>query len=231
MFGFRHDKSAPAFDERERLLRYWSALDLGIRHYDTAPSYGYGEAEQILAEFVAPKRDQVTVTTKFGIQPPRVAGFTGLVGLARKVVRQIAPVRKVLARQTAKLVRRDAFTVADAAKSLEASLRSLHTGYIDIYLIHEPDTPEAVSDELVEFLHGQVDKGNIRCFGIGAEFERVRKIVSHNPKVAQILQFESDVLEPKVERMPSGAEWGIISHRPFGSSSRNCAPVCRPIRQ
>src|SRR5689334_980851 len=47
------------------------AFDAGVRHFDTARYYGYGEAEGILGRFLNSRRSQVTITTKFGIEPPR----------------------------------------------------------------------------------------------------------------------------------------------------------------
>src|SRR6266849_9265306 len=52
-----------------RLLE--SAFDVGIRHFDVARYYGYGETEGILGTFIKSRRAQVTITTKFGIEPPR----------------------------------------------------------------------------------------------------------------------------------------------------------------
>src|ERR1700744_6008843 len=54
--------------ESARVLR--SAAEAGISHFDVAPSYGYGEAEGVLGEFLRGRRDAFTVTSKFGIAPP-----------------------------------------------------------------------------------------------------------------------------------------------------------------
>ena len=75
---------------RERLHLLECAFDSGIRHFDTAPYYGYGEAERVLGEFLFEKRDQVTVTTKFGIQPPSLARNRFVNQMARKILR-LAP--------------------------------------------------------------------------------------------------------------------------------------------
>ncbi len=50
-----------------RLLE--TAFHAGIRHFDVAPAYGYGEAERCLGAFLARHPGEVTVTTKFGIPP------------------------------------------------------------------------------------------------------------------------------------------------------------------
>src|SRR3954466_15030358 len=47
--------------ESTRLLE--AAFDAGISHFDTARSYGYGEAESALGDFIRGRREQVTVAT------------------------------------------------------------------------------------------------------------------------------------------------------------------------
>jgi aryl-alcohol dehydrogenase-like predicted oxidoreductase len=47
------------------------AFALGITHFDVARAYGFGRAEGILGKFLRGRRDQVTVATKLGLQPPR----------------------------------------------------------------------------------------------------------------------------------------------------------------
>lgn len=43
------------------------AFELGIRHFDVARLYGYGEAERILGDFLRGIRSEVTITTKCGL--------------------------------------------------------------------------------------------------------------------------------------------------------------------
>jgi aryl-alcohol dehydrogenase-like predicted oxidoreductase len=64
--------------EREALALLESAFDVGIRYFDTAPSYGDGVSERRLGRFLKRmppgQRSQVTVATKFGEHWDRVAG-------------------------------------------------------------------------------------------------------------------------------------------------------------
>ena len=61
---------APVPSEREAIALLESAFDVGIRYFDTAPSYGDGVSERRLGRFLkrmpAGQRSQVTVATKFG---------------------------------------------------------------------------------------------------------------------------------------------------------------------
>ena len=73
---------------RLRLLE--TAYAHGIRHFDTAPLYGQGEAESLLGQFSRGKRDSITITTKFGLIPRRIpAWFRPLVPLARAFNRRL----------------------------------------------------------------------------------------------------------------------------------------------
>ncbi|MBV9381848.1 MAG: aldo/keto reductase [Streptosporangiaceae bacterium] len=75
----------PADDaESARTLR--RAIDLGVRLWDTAQSYGAGHNERLLGRALAGRRDDVVVATKFGIvrtpegvhldgRPERVRGY------------------------------------------------------------------------------------------------------------------------------------------------------------
>src|SRR6202789_2700171 len=71
-----------------------AAYDAGITFYDTARSYGYGESEALLGEFLRSRRDSVVLSTKFGIVPIQVGLFKKtLKPLARKLL-QLAPVAR-----------------------------------------------------------------------------------------------------------------------------------------
>src|ERR1700675_1690492 len=111
-----------------------TAFDAGVRHFDTARYYGYGEGEGILGRFLKGRRPEVTITTKFGIEPPERTIALG-VGLyvGRRIVRLLPFVRRFLQRGTQSLVKSDAFTVQQAQRSLETSLRELGTDHIDFY--------------------------------------------------------------------------------------------------
>ncbi|MFN5466225.1 MAG: aldo/keto reductase [Cyanobacteriota bacterium] len=52
---------------RLRLLEH--AFAQGIRHFDTAPLYGMGLAEEVVGRFARGRRGEITITTKFGLAP------------------------------------------------------------------------------------------------------------------------------------------------------------------
>src|SRR5262245_12759859 len=115
-----------------------AAYDAGIRHFDVARSYGYGDAEGLLGEFLQGRRHEVTVTTKFGLQPMKsVARLRTLVGVGRRLMRLSPMLRRALGARARSLVKSGAFGVDEARSSLETSLRELKTERIDIYLLHQ----------------------------------------------------------------------------------------------
>ena len=69
---------APVPSESEALALLEAAFEIGIRYFDTAPSYGDGVSEERLGRFLkgmpAGQRSQVTVATKFGEHWDRAAG-------------------------------------------------------------------------------------------------------------------------------------------------------------
>ena len=77
-FGRRLDAA-----ETQRVVG--AALDAGVTHFDTADIYGEGRSEEYLGRALGPRRDDVTIASKFGYHgPPRGAGRSGGLGAARR---------------------------------------------------------------------------------------------------------------------------------------------------
>src|SRR6266446_8149403 len=95
--------------ESEAIRAIDAALDLGVNWIDTAPFYGWGQAEQIVGKALRGKRDSVYIFTKCGTIPDGQGGS------------------------------REDLTPANIRSEVEASLRRLHTDFIDLYQFHDPD--------------------------------------------------------------------------------------------
>jgi len=186
---------------QERLKLLECAYEAGIRHFDTAPYYGYGEAERVLGEFLREKRNQVTVTTKFGIQPPSVVRNRFVNQLARKILGVAPSLRSILSQKAQNLSKTGSFSAEAARKSLEQSLKSLGTDRIDLFLLHEPTLNDAGSTEIVDFLEEEVRRGTILAYGCGGEFPMIREIALAGIRTSQWLQFEDNVLAPHVSEI------------------------------
>jgi D-threo-aldose 1-dehydrogenase len=206
---------------REQALRLLeTAYDAGIRHFDVARAYGSGDAEGVLGRFLAGRRDQVTVTTKFGIRPlPVVAERRLLLSAARQLMKASPTVRGFLGRQGARLVKRGAFSPEEARDSLETSLRVLRTDYVDILLLHDCRL-EDCSPELLDVLRGAVTAGKIRAFGVGTSVESAAAIAHSAPEFATVLQFEHSALRPSVDDVDPERRHATITYGALAGLSR-----------
>ena len=175
-----------------------TAYECGVRHFDVARVYNFGDAEAIVGDFAAGKRDKITISTKFGLKPLEgVARMRGPVQLVRRIMRSSSWVRNLVRRNVKKLTEAGQFDVATAQASLEASLRALRTDYLDLYLMHECSAPDCTED-IQAFLQRAKQEGKIRVHGCGTAFGRVPRIAAEKPAFLQVAQFESSLLTPTV---------------------------------
>jgi aryl-alcohol dehydrogenase-like predicted oxidoreductase len=73
------------------------AWDQGITLFDTARSYGFGEAEAVLGEFLRGKRAQAVVATKFGIIPQKLNAVERAAVPVVRAARKVPRFRKLFA--------------------------------------------------------------------------------------------------------------------------------------
>jgi hypothetical protein len=196
--------------QRESIALLQTAFDAGIRHFDTAPSYGYGQAESVLGQALGSRRGEVTIATKFGIRPPRNGG---LLSVARRlllpVAKRVPAIRFRLARAAGSLKGRDRFSPGELRASIDASLKALATDYIDILLLHEATVTD-LSDELFEELGRARRAGKIRSFGVGSEEVAAAKIYGSDRRFCPVMQFEWSVLRAEKPVFPGSF---LITHR------------------
>ena len=144
------------------------AHEHGIRHFDVARSYGFGRAESVLGEFLQGRRDQVTITTKFGVVPPHLGWKTRtLMPVARFVGEHVPGVASRLRKRSGEVLAQKRFDAAYAQTCLEQSLIELRTDHIDFYMLHEPsELSESQCHDLTTFMHKMVKAGKIRKWGM-----------------------------------------------------------------
>jgi len=177
---------------RQRLLD--AAYDLGIRHFDTARSYGLGDAEREVGRFLARHRDDVTVATKFGMQASRTGRILKpLQTAARRIVGIFPGLRKQLRKRPLPIVSQRCFDVASARASLETSLRELAVERIDVLFLHEPDARSVIEPALSDWLAASRDAGMIRAWGLSGPLPSIRAVQTARPLLAQIMQYASDL--------------------------------------
>ncbi len=139
------------------------AFDRGITFYDVAPSYGYGEAEEILGKFLSGRRDRVVVCTKFGIPRPAMPPIMRFVRPLLRAFARALPqpgVPESRGRGEAHLHPEEIETaVAD-------SLRRLRTDYVDVLALHEPSPEDCANEAVQRELERMIEKGYARSIAI-----------------------------------------------------------------
>lgn len=156
-----------------------AALECGIRHFDTAPSYGDGRSEQVLGEVLRGMTD-VTLTSKIGI--PRPTGPCGswrgrlyrgylrpalasAPGLKRRLLTLAERRRAVGSPADSPAPSRRRIEPASVIHELETSLALLRREALDLYLIHEPECI-LIDDALLAAFAALRRQGLIRAFGV-----------------------------------------------------------------
>ncbi len=123
-------------EDRESIEAIHFAVDRGINLFDTAPVYGMGHSEEILAKALGSKRHEVYIATKAGLEWNH---------------------------DHSKIWRNS--TKERIFKEVEDSLRRLRTDYIDLYQIHWPDD-ETPFEETMEALDQLIRDGKVRYIGV-----------------------------------------------------------------
>lgn len=179
-------------NEKESIKTIQKALDLGINCIDTAPAYGFGLAEEVVAKAIAGRRDKVVIATKCGLKWKDTSNTSALY---------------------------QDLTPASIRQELEDSLGRLKTDRIDLYQIHWPDpnTPIATAMETLGSLRSE---GKILEIGVSnytldmlKEGRGIAPIASVQPKYNLLeREIEADIL-------PYCAENGIavLAYSPLAS--------------
>jgi aryl-alcohol dehydrogenase-like predicted oxidoreductase len=207
---------------RASLAALGAAYEAGITFYDTARSYGYGESEALLGEFLRGRRESVVISTKFGILPARTNLLKeALKPVIRRLLRLAPDARKVMQKQIAAQFSGGHFSVAELHASLEASLRALRTDYVDLLFLHE--APESVleQDDLIEALERLVAEGKVRRFGIAAGPKVVEAAVDAGWRT---VQFPCNLFDfGFAGRLGAGGDVVAIANHPFGGGQNLAA--------
>ncbi|WP_431799640.1 aldo/keto reductase [Halobacillus andaensis] len=123
-------------DENQPIKTIHTALDKGINFIDTAPVYGFGQAEEIIGKAIQQygNRENILLATKVAIDWENEQPFRN--GTKERIHQEI-----------------------------EDSLRRLQVDYIDVYQVHWPDplTPLHETAEALQYLYKQ---GKIRAIGV-----------------------------------------------------------------
>jgi hypothetical protein len=209
-----------------------AAWDAGITLFDTARSYGYGEAEGLLGEFLQGKREQAALVTKFGIWPEKQPRWKREAKpLVRAVLSAVPGMRAAVRRATAIYATPGKFDVATLRASLEASLRNLRSGYVDALLAHEAPASLMAQEDLMAELENVVSEGKARCVGISATGREVIVVAMDGPALLSVLQY------PAWEISDRPAGWSddrfSMANHPFGGgdNARRVAKLLKAMAE
>ncbi|MFJ1298561.1 aldo/keto reductase [Pseudomonadota bacterium AL_CKDN230030165-1A_HGKHYDSX7] len=191
-FGTGWGHGAVEGDSRDMLDHY---AEQGGNFLDTADIYQFGQSEEIVGRWLAGRRHDFVLATKFGNGAAPDAGRLVL-GNSRKAM----------------------------AASLEASLRRLQTDHVDLYWVHHPDgvTP---SDEILRGLEDLIRAGKIHYAGLSnfpawrvAHAATLAQCSGFSPLAA--VQFEYSLVrrEPEADLLPASAALGLsaVTWSPLG---------------
>ncbi len=206
--------------ESARLLGL--AFESGITHFDVARAYGYGEAEAAVGRFAAGRRDQVTITTKLGIDPPRRSTGLRVAKTVAKGVTTLSPrLRRSVRERASGLVATGRFDAAHARASVDRSLHELRTDYVDLLLLHDA-SPDDLSDDLHGFMRACLTSGRALAVGVASTREHAAAVIAADD-VYGVAQVPDDLLGSLPSSAVPGAQ-GLVTH------SYLAAPLAALIR-
>jgi aryl-alcohol dehydrogenase-like predicted oxidoreductase len=143
-----------AIEDDEAIRAIHRALDRGVNCVDTAPAYGAGHSEEVVARALEGRRQDVILVTKCAVKAPPLG--------------QPGPLRDA--------------SRANIFREIEASLERLRTDWVDVLLVHWPDAGTPV-EETMRALDDVVASGRARFVGVSnftgamlAECMRTRRV-------------------------------------------------------
>jgi len=178
----------PAADKQEMISLIRKAVELGVTFFDTAEVYGPFTNEELVGEALAPVREQVVIATKFGFDCD--GGKQGVVSSQPDRIKRV----------------------------VDASLKRLKTGVIDLLYQHrvDPNVPiEDVAGTVKELVH----QGKVKHFGMSeAGVESIRRAHAVLPVAALQSEYSLWWREPEAEILPTLEELGIgfVPFSPLG---------------
>jgi D-threo-aldose 1-dehydrogenase len=208
--GFGCAYVVSGFEQWKSTRLIHAAFEAGLRHFDVAPSYGMGTAEDALGTALTGRRGQVTIASKAGFARPSVSNGVMLVRALA------APLRKRFSRFTRSVGRkmvqsaRGRFSVDVVERSLSETLRRLKTDYLDLFLLHEAQ-PDDLSDELLRFMEDVRHKGIASAIGVASGRNTCERIVLANRDFIDVFQYSWSALDSRELPIP-GAKF-VITHR------------------
>ncbi|WIB15465.1 aldo/keto reductase [Curtobacterium sp. MCPF17_050] len=186
--------SGAGSDDAESIRTIQRAIDLGVTLFDTAEAYGPYTNEELLAEALKGRRDEVVIATKFGLYHHEAD------------------------EQTPTKTRAISSAPESVRVALEGSLRRLGTDHIDLYYQHRVD-PAVPIEDVIGQLAGFVQEGKIRHIGLSeASAATIRKAHAVHPITALQSEYSLWTRDPEGDVLDTLRELGIglVPYSPLG---------------
>jgi aryl-alcohol dehydrogenase-like predicted oxidoreductase len=207
---------------RQSLRALAAAYDAGINFFDTARSYGYGESETVVGEFLRGRRDRTILSTKFGIIPVHQAVWKrALMPAVRTIVDHIPSARSVVRSQVKGHLRVNQITRQVLKNSLDESLRKLRTDHVDILFMHSAPASVLGQTDLLEDLERLVAAGKVRMAGISAEPDVITAALQSGQSTLRAMQFPASLRESSFSlKIAETQSRGLVfvANHPFGGT-------------
>jgi aryl-alcohol dehydrogenase-like predicted oxidoreductase len=190
-------------EEKDALRAIRASYDNGITSIDTAPVYGFGKSEELIAKALEGiPRDRYQILTKFGMNWELNKGtyFFDTTDNNGKPLKMYKYAGREIVR-----------------KEIEHSLRRLKTDYIDLYQLHWPDASTPIA-ETMEEMANLLKEGKIRAAGVSnysaEQVEEALKTVNIMTNQVPYSMVQRDIEKKEV---PHALKYniGIIAYSPL----------------
>lgn len=209
---------------KESLAALEAAWDQGIRFFDTARAYGYGESEALLGQFLRGRRDQAVIATKFGILPAKPAAWKSVAKSAARSLLKLAPgAHKMLQKTAGSQFTHGQFTIPVLQQSIEESLRKLNTETVDMLFLHAAPASVLEQHDLLDAMHRLVEQGKVRAAGLSGDPGDVAIALERNPSQLGAMQFPCNVFDISAATnyaQLNRGERALVANHPFGGVAR-----------
>jgi aryl-alcohol dehydrogenase-like predicted oxidoreductase len=156
-------------EPREFVELLSAALDAGITFFDTSNIYSQGESETLIGRAFRHRRDEVVIASKAGyVLPSQRRLIARIKPFVRPLIRALGVSRQHLPAAVRGSLSQD-FSPGHLRRSVEDSLRRLHTDRIDLFQLHSPPVDVVELGDWVAALETLKQQGKIRYYGVSCD--------------------------------------------------------------